>query len=92
MTIKTKNINYKNPFGGICIFANVFSNLFYTCLINIVFLIIIIMWINDTTLSVKPSNIKIIFYFYIANLITLTLNNNNIINDIKMQYETPTII
>ncbi len=92
MTIKTKNINCKNPFNGICLFSNIFSNLFYTCLINIVLLLIIIMWINNTTLIMKASNVKIIFYFYLANLITLTLNNNNIINNIKNQYDVNSMI
>jgi hypothetical protein len=85
-TIKTKNINAKNPFENICLFSKIFSNLFYTCLINIVALMLIILWINNKIFSITPSNVKILFYFYIINLITLTLNNNNIMNNIKQQY------
>ena len=88
MTIKTKNINLKNPFNGIVIFSNIFSNMFYTCLINIIGLILIIMWINNELIDIKPSNIKILFYFYILNVICITLNNNNIIHNLKEQYES----
>lgn len=92
MTIKTKNIDAKNPFNDICLFSNIFSNLFYTCLVNIILLVLIILWINNETMSIKPSNIKILFYFYILNIITLTLNNNNIMHNLKKQYDTTTMI
>lgn len=92
MTIKLKNISAKNPFEGICLFSNVFSNMFYVCLVNMVFLIIIILWINNEVVSLRPSNIKILFYFYIVNLITLTLNNNILIKNIKDQYEDEPMI
>ena len=87
MTIITKKINAKNPLDGICLFSNIFSNMFYVCLVNVLILVIIILWINNEMICLKSSNVKIIFYFYIASLITLTLNNNSIIKNIKEQYE-----
>lgn len=92
MTIKLKNMNAKNPFEGLCLFSNVFSNMFYVCLVNIISLVIIILWINNEVISLRPSNIKILFYFYIVNLITLTLNNNILIKNVKDQYEDDSII